>query len=270
MPLPGRDRLRAAAARRVGGHHDEPRQVLALAAQPVGDPRPHARTTLDRRAGVHHGVRGVVVDLVGVHRPDDAEVVGVAGGLRQEVADLLSPDWPCFWNFASGRRTFSSCPCNCAIGWPLVNDPGIGLPSSAASSGLVVERLELRRPPRHVQEDDTLHLRAVVQGADHPAGGPGIAPRLGGEGREVAVQERGEGDRAEPDRGAAEEGPAVRGGVRVRRSGRIGSLPRDRLVEVQDRAGHRGPGGEFRGIEGGVGGSLTDPQQSSGRCRGRR
>src|SRR5687768_14068615 len=47
--------------------------------------------------------------------------------------------------------------------------------------------------------------------------------------------------------------------VSTSRIWRIGLLPRDRLVEVQDRAGHRGPGGEFRRVEGGVGGSLTDP-----------
>ena len=85
VPLPGRDRLRAAAAGRVGGHHDEAGQVVALAAQAVGDPRAHARPALDRRARVHERVRRVVVDLVGVHRADDAEVVGMAGDVREEA-----------------------------------------------------------------------------------------------------------------------------------------------------------------------------------------
>ena len=37
---------------------------------------------------------------------------------------------------AAARGTLSFCPWSWAIGWPLVNDSGIGLPSSSASFGL--------------------------------------------------------------------------------------------------------------------------------------
>ena len=42
------------------------------------------------RAGVHEGVGRVVIDLLGLHRADDADVVGDLGVVRQEVADRLA------------------------------------------------------------------------------------------------------------------------------------------------------------------------------------
>src|SRR5687768_5404007 len=55
--------------------HNKARQILALAPQSIGHPRTHARPAGKRRAGVHHGVGGVVINLVGVHRTDDANLV---------------------------------------------------------------------------------------------------------------------------------------------------------------------------------------------------
>ena len=88
VPLPRRDRLRrtrAGAARQ----HDEAGQVVALGAQAVDDPRAHAGPAGDRRARVHERVGRVVVDLLGLHRADDADVVGDAADVREEVADRL-------------------------------------------------------------------------------------------------------------------------------------------------------------------------------------
>ena len=55
---------------------DERRQVLVLAPQAVGDPGAHARPAGELRAGLHERDRRVVVDRLGVHRADDADVVG--------------------------------------------------------------------------------------------------------------------------------------------------------------------------------------------------
>ena len=53
-------------------------------------------------------------------------------------SSLISwPDLPYFLNVdAAGRSTFSFCPWSWAIGWPLVNDSGIGWPCISASFGL--------------------------------------------------------------------------------------------------------------------------------------
>ena len=64
VPLPRGDRLRLAELA-VGGQHDEAGQIVALAAQAVGDPRAHRRPAGDGRAGVHEGVGRVVVDRLG-------------------------------------------------------------------------------------------------------------------------------------------------------------------------------------------------------------
>ena len=70
-PLPRRHRLRAARLS-LRHEHDESRQALRLRAEPVEHPRTHARAALHDRAGVHEGVRRIVIDLLGVHRAHDA------------------------------------------------------------------------------------------------------------------------------------------------------------------------------------------------------
>src|SRR5690349_1051805 len=47
-------------------------------------------------------------------------------------SQICWPDLPNFLNPHCGARHLSDCPCNCAIGWPLVNDSGIGLPDISA------------------------------------------------------------------------------------------------------------------------------------------
>jgi hypothetical protein len=85
-PLARRDRLLPARPDR--GQHDETRQILRLGAEPVQQPRTHARPALDRRAGVHEGVRRIVVDLIGVQRLDHAQLVGDAAEMRKDFRDL--------------------------------------------------------------------------------------------------------------------------------------------------------------------------------------
>ena len=68
------DRLRAAAAEAC--EHDEARQVGRVVSQPISNPCPHARPAGDRRAGVHQHVGRIVIDLIGVHRAEDANFIG--------------------------------------------------------------------------------------------------------------------------------------------------------------------------------------------------
>ena len=68
--------------------HDKRWQVVVHAAETVVGPGAHARTTGQLAAGLEEGDRGVVVDRVGVHRTDHADLVGDATDMREEFADL--------------------------------------------------------------------------------------------------------------------------------------------------------------------------------------
>ena len=73
----------------TGAHGDEARQVLVFRAQAVSDPGPHARALQAAISAVHQHERRLVVGHVGVHRPNDAQVVDVLlGGPGEELADL--------------------------------------------------------------------------------------------------------------------------------------------------------------------------------------
>ena len=67
----------------AGDQDDEAGQVLALRAEAIGHPRAHRRPAKLRRAGEQQQLRRGVVELVGEHRLDEAQVVGDAGKLRQ-------------------------------------------------------------------------------------------------------------------------------------------------------------------------------------------
>ena len=78
-------------------------------------------------------------------------------------------------------------------------------------------------------------------------------------------QERGEYRRAETDRGAAEEMAPCEREADIPWSGSIRSFLGDRLVEVQQHAGHRGIRGQLGGVERRVGGRLADAEELVGR-----
>ena len=88
-PLARRDWLHLPALAR-GDEDDEAGQVFRLGAQSVQHPRPHARPARDDRSGVHDRVRGIVIDLLGPHRSDDADLVDDAADMRKQLADHLS------------------------------------------------------------------------------------------------------------------------------------------------------------------------------------
>ncbi len=63
--------------REAGAHRHEAGQVLVLGAQAVEQPRSHARPNRLHVAAGHHQQRRLMVGHVGVHRADDAQVVGM-------------------------------------------------------------------------------------------------------------------------------------------------------------------------------------------------
>ena len=69
---------------------DKPRKILAQRTETIVHPGTHARSMGDDRTGVHEGVSGVVVDLLGHHRTDDGDVVGDGCDVREVTADDLA------------------------------------------------------------------------------------------------------------------------------------------------------------------------------------
>ena len=177
VPLPRGDRLGLAEPARRG-QDDEAGQVVALAAQAVGEPRAHRRPAGDGRAGVHEGVRRVVVDRLGHHRADDADVVGDRGQVREDRADLLAAG-PQRWNGCWGAKQTSFWPWSWAIGMPLGERLGHRLAVHLGQVGLVVERLQVRRAAGHVQVDDPLGLGGEVERMDRA--GPSVGACRDGE-----------------------------------------------------------------------------------------
>ena len=87
-----RQEARAPARRAAFGsafrlrHHDIRRQVLALAAEPVRDPRAHARIAHQDAAGVDLVHRGRVHGAVGVEAADEAHVVHALRDVRETAS----------------------------------------------------------------------------------------------------------------------------------------------------------------------------------------
>ena len=122
-------------------------------------------------------------------------------------------------NGCCGPKHFSAWPCSCAIGWPLVNDSGIGWPCRFVELRLVVEQLEVRRPAGQVEVDDPLRLRREVQRAHDAGRDRGAAGASAGGAARSAFGSR-------SDRNAAEPRPAPARARKLRRATRRRSAAR--------------------------------------------
>src|SRR6187551_1611951 len=89
MPLALGDRLLLAGLAGAG-EDDEAGEVFGFGAEAVPHPRAHAWAPGDQTAGVHEGVGGVVVDGFGLHGTDNADLLGDAGDVREELGDFLA------------------------------------------------------------------------------------------------------------------------------------------------------------------------------------
>jgi len=74
-----------AAGAATGGEDDITGEVVGFAAEPVVEPSSHARTSEGGSAGVHQQLTGVMIESIGVHGADHAEVVGTGGDVGEEV-----------------------------------------------------------------------------------------------------------------------------------------------------------------------------------------
>ena len=159
---------------------DEAGQVLALGAEAVVDPRPHARVAGLNRAALHLEQGRAVIVARAVHRADHAQVVGVGGEAREEVGDVdaaltvladAERALHCRAVAASHERVFA------AIDGDLSAVETI-------ERRLRIEQIDVARAAVHVEEDDALRLRREVR----------LSGRLGSR---FARQQIGEGHHAE-------------------------------------------------------------------------
>ena len=204
----------------LGDQHDERRQVLVGGPEPVAEPRPHRRPAGELVPGLEERDGRVVVDVLRVHRPHKAQVVGHPGRVRQQLAHPRAGlAVPGELERRPGQRQGGLVAGH--AGEPLAHADGGGevLAVHLVQQRLVVEQVQLRRPAGHEQVDDPLGPRRQVRPAEDACGGEGTkrAQRLrrwhgrgsSPGGRRRPVHQPRERDPAEPEAEPAEEVAAV-------------------------------------------------------------
>ena len=193
-PEPGRDRLHLLGVRGPGDQDDERGQVVVHRPQAIRHPGAEAGPARVLVAGLHVGDRRLVVDRLGVHAPDEAQVVDHPGRVGEHLRDphaalavllelvLRGSDREPLLAARHGRE-------------PLAHPHRVGklLVVPLVHHRLVVVEVHLRRPADHVQVDDVLRLRGEVgqpgqrPGRRRPVAGAGAAPQS------LVAQQRGQG-----------------------------------------------------------------------------
>ena len=162
-PQPVVQRLAAGA---LGHHHDERRQVGALAAEPIGQPRADRRASGDLETGLEERDGRVVVDRLGVHRADEAQLVGGLGRVRQQLADPRA-GLAVLLELEEGVDDREALLRGGHAGEPLAFANRVGQLGAAQTveRGLIVEQVHLRGTTRLEQPDDALGLGREVGNA---------------------------------------------------------------------------------------------------------
>ena len=146
----------AGAAAAAGTEDDEAGQVLVFGAQAVGDPRAHRRPRGGDVAGMKQAAGGRVGGVEGVHRADDAEVVGERGEVGQQFADFEAG--LAVLSEVKGRRQQAA---GGALGAQV---DGIGaLAGVLSQGGLGIEHVDLRRAAGQEQDDVVLRPGGEVR-----------------------------------------------------------------------------------------------------------
>ena len=230
----------AARTTRPALEHDEPRQVVRRAAEPVGRPCAHARPAELRRAGVHEELCRRVVEHVRRAGADEAHVVHDPRRARKQLAHphsglpvaaegaLRSEQLGLVLERAVHERE------------PLAREIRIGdrLAVELRETRLGVEQVELRRPAGHEEVDDVLGAGRMMRRLRRER-----MRRRRCRGERAAVQQRTERDGAQPEPAAAEE---VAAGESKQRFGRRRSHGRVRKIRRLGRAAFRGDAARFR------------------------
>src|SRR5262249_40872591 len=129
------------------GHYDEAWQAVVERAQAVTEPGAHARLADLHAAGVHLQTARGVGGRIGVHRPDDTQVVRVTGDVGVEAADFQ----PAAAVPAEGERRLHQVADGPAVG----ADRGVAAvirPVEARQGRFVVEGIDVTGGAVHEQE----------------------------------------------------------------------------------------------------------------------
>ena len=149
----------------TGLQHHESRKVLGLATDAVADPGTHAGMTEDRSAGIHHHLGRRVVEVVGVDRLDEGEVVDDAGRVREAVRHPCTRLAVALEGAVDAQQIGRILGEAVHEGEALALHPGggDGLAVQLLQFGFGFPQLELARSAGHEQVDDVLGFGCDVQ-----------------------------------------------------------------------------------------------------------
>ena len=206
----------------AGEEDDERGQVGVFAAESVREPRAETGTADDLMAGVHEDLRRRVIELRGLHRPDDGELVDVLREVRQQVGQFgagLAVARELERRAEQLGRAFDE-----REAFAFDDVFGDGLAVVLIQLRLGIEEIELRGRAGHEQVDDALRAGREVR----TDGG-------GGRREEAIVEQRRECERTDAEAALLEEVAArdvaqARPRARARCRGRRQSWCAARLV----------------------------------------
>ena len=149
--MPSTGRPRGIGQDDVGG------QVLVLGPQAVGRPRADARPARDDQAGVHHPERLLVIAVLGVHRANHGDLVGVPSDAAAASRRTPGRDWPC-------RENLNGLPSRLPVSFSSsATSAGGGWPSYLASIGLGSSKSTWLGPPCMNSWMTASRLRLVIR-----------------------------------------------------------------------------------------------------------
>ena len=178
------ERLVVRVARPLRDHGDERGQVLIFTTQSVRQPGADAGPARELGTSLEEGDGGVVIDRLGMHRLDEAQVVHDLGRVRQEFADPC-PALAVPGELERGRGRGEAGLSGGHAGQALTHANRVRQLGAAqrVEFRLVIEQVHLRGSAGLEQVDDAFGFRRKVRQVRKRPG------RWRGRGRQVPVQE---------------------------------------------------------------------------------
>src|SRR5438128_1740398 len=149
----------------------------------------------------------IVIDLLGVHRTEDANLVRDPANVRKEFRDFLTALTPLLeFTKRAARLQFRVLQLSqlLAFGERLRERLAVEF----LELGLVIETFQMRRPARHAEVNDALGPHRKMGRVDRPfpAGGGG---RRRGRAQQLWIEQTGKRQAAQAESRATEKGAAV-------------------------------------------------------------
>src|SRR5207244_11319883 len=125
----------------------------------------HAGPSFDDRAAVHEGMCWIVVDLLGMHRADDADVVGDFGDVRKQARNFL-PGIAVFFEFSEWSASFQLGILELRELLALGERFGKRLAIDLLQLRLEIEAFQMRWSASHTQMDNSFRAYGKVRRSD--------------------------------------------------------------------------------------------------------